>query len=551
MKTTTRDEAGVALLTVLLFMALVVILITTMLTVAGNETIISGLHRDGARAKEVAEAGLEEGLQRIALGHYFALNSAAECYDTDPSNDRFFANSLDPANAQVRVCLQEAGSGGAILELQSNARVGVARRRLSMIALQKVSQGLPNILYGHDCASGGSALIASGDVYCQTYLKLKTAITPPWLAYAGWRVSKLSPGAIPPCHTRAECVQAAQADGHNCAVDPASDPRCMWYAGHRRAVYRGQPFRPSPLPDNATLDTRRFVDGAGDLATGQVNFVCSAPGPAPAPWATVTVQSAGIGWVVGDKRNGAIPPADTMDGTTPLYGCDTDLRPYTWVREAFDSDDDPDSNPDKFVWFKTIEYEDWFNDYWVFCQGQAGDPAECTAADVLTWVKNAQLQANPMLGAVPPFPNFDALDDNYHQRVTGGGTLTGADPISWGTCVEGSDGIVNNCDGAASDPRILLLTGGDYRINANIQAHGTILVGPNADLEVNGTFTCWCVLVIDGNLTLGNGTVTIYGGLVAKNTAELSGNITVYAGSSVSNIPVGLADVNAITWWQR
>ena len=535
-----RNQSGAALLMMLLFVTIMAILVTTMLTVAGNEGVISALHRDGVRAKEVAEGGLAEGLTRLRLGHPYALNSAVDCYDSDSTNDVFFTNSLTPEDtARVRVCLQAAGAGGAgaIWEIQSNATVGVARRRLSLIALQQSGDRLPNVLYGHDCSSGGSAEIRSGDIYCQTYVKHKTAESAQQLTYGGWFIQKLPGSAFGPCYTRN-------------TIPPGETETCgtrypNWWPSQRRAMYRGRPINDQLAQGTddrilSTVFTYACPTGAQDRTLFEID-------PShPLAGLTISNLPPGGSWQSGDmKQDNSAMPSDEK-----LYGCAKDGRPYTWVREAFDSDD-PDNVADVFMWFKTIEFEDWKNDYWIFCRA-VGDPdAACTADKVLTLIKNSTLAGDPSLGAIPPFPDFDSLDDNYNQKVEGGGTLTGADAINWGTCVEGGDGIANNCDDPSSNPRIILLTGGDYRINANIQAHGTILVGPNQDLEVNGTFTCWCTLIIDGSLTLGNGTVTIYGGLVARNTAELSGNITVYAGGSVSSIPVGGGPVDALSWWQR
>lgn len=551
MRIVLRNQSGAALLTMLLFVAIMAILVTTMLTVTGNEAVISGLHRDGVRAKEVAEGGLVEGLTRLRLGHPYALNSGVDCYDADTTNDVFFTNSLTPeGTAQVRVCLQDAGAGGAgaIWEIQSNATVGVARRRLSLIVLQQSGDLLPNVVYGHDCSQGGSAEIRTGDVYCQTYVKHKTDESAGRLTYGGWFVKKQpqSGPAVGPCYTNAQCAGLGYPN---------------WWPGQRRAMFKGSPINDQLAQgtDDRVLSTFFSDDGYRSIGpasalvcptdlTGPDRTLFEIDSTHPLAGLTIADLPPGSNYQPGDKKqdNTAMPP------DTRLYGCAKDGRPYTWVREAFDSDDN-DNPPadDQFMWFKAIEFEDWKNDYWIFCRA-VGDPdPACTADKVLTYIKNSTLQGNPSLGAIPPFPDFDSLDNNYNQRVTGGGTLTGADAINWGTCVEGSDGIANNCDDPSSNPRIILLTAGDYRINANIQAHGTILVGPNQNLEINGTFTCWCTLIIDGNLTLGNGTVTIYGGLVARNTAELSGNITVYAGGSVSSIPVGGGPVFGLSWWQR
>src|SRR5438876_199235 len=54
-----RDQ-GAALITVLLFVVLMFILITAMLSVTGNEVVIAGLQKDGIRATELAQAGIQE-----------------------------------------------------------------------------------------------------------------------------------------------------------------------------------------------------------------------------------------------------------------------------------------------------------------------------------------------------------------------------------------------------------------------------------------------------------------------------------------------------------
>src|SRR2546428_104842 len=61
-----RDR-GAALITVLLFVVLMFILITAMLTVTGNEIVIAGLQKDGMRATELAQAGIQEAIARVAM----------------------------------------------------------------------------------------------------------------------------------------------------------------------------------------------------------------------------------------------------------------------------------------------------------------------------------------------------------------------------------------------------------------------------------------------------------------------------------------------------
>src|SRR2546428_13301024 len=62
-----RDR-GAALITVLLFVVLMFILITAMLTVTGNEVVIAGLQKDGVRATELAQAGIPEAISPVNVG---------------------------------------------------------------------------------------------------------------------------------------------------------------------------------------------------------------------------------------------------------------------------------------------------------------------------------------------------------------------------------------------------------------------------------------------------------------------------------------------------
>src|SRR2546426_371359 len=66
-----RDR-GAALITVLLFVVLMFILITAMLTVTGNEIVIAGLQKDGMRATELAQAGIQEAIARVAIGRPYS-----------------------------------------------------------------------------------------------------------------------------------------------------------------------------------------------------------------------------------------------------------------------------------------------------------------------------------------------------------------------------------------------------------------------------------------------------------------------------------------------
>jgi len=55
----------------LLFLALSLILTLTMLNTMGNEVVIAGFHRDGVRALELAQAGIQEAARRVEGGRPF------------------------------------------------------------------------------------------------------------------------------------------------------------------------------------------------------------------------------------------------------------------------------------------------------------------------------------------------------------------------------------------------------------------------------------------------------------------------------------------------
>src|SRR5437870_13824988 len=85
-----RDR-GAALITVLLFVVLMFILITAMLTVTGNEVVIASLQRDGIRATELAQAGIQEAIARVKNGRPYssgfcsALSPTPACQSGTPN----------------------------------------------------------------------------------------------------------------------------------------------------------------------------------------------------------------------------------------------------------------------------------------------------------------------------------------------------------------------------------------------------------------------------------------------------------------------------------
>ena len=52
-------------------------------------------------------------------------------------------------------------------------------------------------------------------------------------------------------------------------------------------------------------------------------------------------------------------------------------------------------------------------------------------------------------------------------------------------------------------------------------------------------------------MTLGAGSATIHGGLVADSTLRISGNISVEGGGTVGMVPTGRSIVIGRGWWER
>src|SRR2546422_2603476 len=153
-------ERGAALITVLLFVVLMFILITAMLTVTGNEIVIAGLQKDGMRATELAQAGIQEAIARVAAGRPYTGAGG-------------WTASIDP-RVTVTVTRVFPGANSAYLQIDSVAsNIGKATRRLTALVLQQVIAFPPNVTFAYSVTEQGSADISCGDAYSQTFLRFK------------------------------------------------------------------------------------------------------------------------------------------------------------------------------------------------------------------------------------------------------------------------------------------------------------------------------------------------------------------------------------------
>lgn len=507
-----RWDRGVALMMVLLFTLLVFLLVVGMLVTATHEITIAGFHRDGVRAEEHGVAGLEDLVRRIEAGRPWrpgAVNPADVCLRDDGSPG--VRTRLPDSNICVAVVMRTAGPSGAVVEVSAEAAVGRVRRRLSMVVLARTTLALPNALVVHSLADAGDTQVASGEVYAQTLVNYRSAVSAERTTYAGWRIARVgADDAVGPCYTHDECVAAG---------------RPQWWPGHRRAVYATQVFRPRPQPGSPIPDPR--------TPATVLSYTCPA-GPSP-DLAAHTVGGHGPGYEPGDLRadlNPADPRQEGLAGER-LYGCTADGLPYTWVREAVDG---------RFLWFPVVPFDGWFARYWCFQE----------AHDALVWQPCNGFHpdpalGDPSLGAIPPPPSFDVWAQNYDRARAGGGTITLPADAGLGVCADPPQ-----CRSPRNQPSVVLLDGGPYRLFclASCPAgHGVLLV--DGDLEIQGNFTYYGTVVVRGRMTVGAGAVTVYGHLVAEGLATLDGTLRILAGTAVAHGPAGPLEVMRRAWWER
>jgi hypothetical protein len=526
-----RNEHGAALVTVLLFMTLTFILISSMLTVTGNEVVISGIQRDSTRALEHAQAGVQEAVMRIQEGRQYVNG---------------FTSSLAP-NTTVTVFRVFTGVNSAYQEIRVTSTVGRATRRINFLVLQQIISFPPNITFAASVIEQGSADIICGDAYARTFIQYKNYPTqapgctePPAISYAGWRMSKAAPGAVAPCYTHVACV----------AANPLNTNVARWYPGQRRGENET-----TLIGADIKAQTKKCPAGGGGTLPTDTIFGILASAPCDTDAACITAGFRTTYDVYGFETDdpdliGPIPPQNVNSRLPCGF-------PYKLVAQPFQAEDGSIRNR----LFKTIVFEQWFANYWRFDEVQMKvvkkDGGACAGDPYCLADGNApNLLGNPGYGTVPPFPDVTSVENNFNCRMNGGGTIN-ALPV---VCVEppgtptsdlGCYAPVMDCGGSPEVSRqvLMLLDGGDYQINGTIMGHGTMVVDGN--LIVNGNFEYWGTIIVKGQVTLGAGSAVIHGGLVADSTLNISGTIQVEGGGTVSSAPTGRSLIIGRGWWER
>jgi hypothetical protein len=487
-------------------MVLMLILISAMLAVTRNEVGIAGYHRDSVRALEYAQSAVDEAVRRMEGGHTIIPG---------------FEASVGPDNT-AHVTLEGVGTSAAsssFQEIRAEATVGRATRRLSYLIFAISDMLPPDIIFGYSLATQGSVDVTSGDLYSWTFVKYK----------------RFPPNNTNWCYIRP------------CAGSPSqADELAKWYPGARRSIRRGVTIDESIIGPLGGSD----LDARKDLTIESViDFTCPA-GPTGAKL-TATIGGTGA-WNAADLKQ---DNTGTVPSNTLLYGCDADNLPYTYVRETFDDD-----GMTKSAWFKTVIYEDWFDRYWILDDSAADDgtPATCCIGAYRKRVAAEQigghnLVSEPQYGAVPPYPDFDALEaslnqaelDAANQYMSGGGNISGSTSLRLGCKYPEM-----SCPGNQSDYNVVWLdNGGEYRIGSNLQGHGTLVI--DGDLRLNGNLEWWGTMFVNGAIIRANGSVIVHGGLITRDTVETNGDLTVEGGSSVGSAPLGAVTVIRKAWWER
>ena len=541
MREQVHSQGGAALVTVLVFMVLTFIMISGMLLTSGNEIAIAALQRDSFRALEVAQLGLNELIQRIEEAHpymapHFTAAQSAYC--------RAWTGPGACPLTSLSVTRKVSGDDSSYLQLDATATVGRSTRRLTALVLQVMRSSPPDVTFAHSFAQEGAASDVSGDVYSRTYIKYQSYPSSGTISYAGWAIRKDGP-TVGPCYNYAHC----QAVSTNSNLD-------RWYPGTRRSVYRN------------TVGT----DQASDILN----------------WAAAAI-AAGCDATVGNTQVTGIKAESNPQTSTTfwLYGFDRDNVTYNTsgtavaIPSQLDPDRFPCGLPYKYVseqfkdfsgalitrYFKTVVYEDWFENYWRFDEATMvmvkrgnGAGTQACVDDVCTVAGyQPDLKAYPNLGAVPPVPQPVRMEEgNYDLKIEAGVNAFDSNGDGWYEIDASFAGTLGckspemSCP-SGTQPKTVWVTGPPgtkWTFNANLQGHGTMVVDGNVKIE--GTLDYWGTFVINGEFDAsGAGTANIYGGLVSQGGTKVAGDFTSSGGTVITSPPVGRSLVLGKAWWER
>ena len=489
-------ERGAALIVVLLFTVLMLILITTMLSVTGNEVLIARVHRDSIQALELAESGAAETVRRIEAGRPYSQG---------------FAGSLDPEHLVLSVVRQYVGADAAYQEIEVTSTAGRATRRISLLVLQRAQAFLPNALRAQSVSVTGNAQL-NGDVYAQTFARYQGASGQDagYVTYAGWWMAD-GPALAARCYTHEACV----AKQHQ-----------TWYPATRWAVWeRG------PLGGDIEAQTRNCPEGSGQLLPiATISGVPISDSCTPEQCRPVTVPVYGFDRDDPDGPNGPTPP-QAVSETLPCG------LPYKYEIVELPDDRNPLTPIPRLV--KMIAFEQWFDRYWDFDESAM---AYLKRQDLQQDPPFEGLQKYPQFGAIPPFPEFDAISANY-DRLQNGGLITSGD---FGCKLPEMQGDPS-CPENADRPLLVVVGGDGSQIAAALRGYGT-LVATNS-ISVVGGFEYWGRIVVNGTLTLGAGRSAVRGSMTVNGPMEIAGTFRLDPGGA--SIPIGRSVVIHKAWWER
>ncbi len=508
------DARGAALVTVLLFMVLTFILITTMLVVNGHEILIAAYHRDSVRATDFAQAGIQEALARIQSGHV-------------TSGPTSFTSSLnDLAGVAVGGSIA-AGPSGSYREITATAPSGRAIRRITVVVLQGTALLLPNATLGDSILQPGIPnRIERGDVYSKTFVQFQSNPPhPDTLTYAGWRISRCNDltcnnqGDTGFCYTHRDCSQerwypaTRLAESEHALPDPASGfvgggGLKLWGLLH---CVNGQP----------TADQTKV---SGRLADDKFSDARAIPDDKCIPGCSANFEHLKFGFVRDDRAADGTPiPAQAV---SPKLPCGL---PYQWIQR--DVKDETTGGTYRRL-FQTVLFEQWLDHYW-----------ELVELPTPTYVRKLALVQYPEFGAVPPYPDF-GLEAGQFDHVWRPSQVDvnrfGCHQVVGQPCSSGKDELVS------------VWINGNWTVDTPIQGAGIIVVdGDMTVVNLSAPFELWGTIIIRGKLTVQTGQMIIHGGFIAKDLVVLNGNLTIEGGGSVATVPVGLSTVIQKSWFER